>query len=99
MSNSAPSEDAILRRAILDLLNAQGSSINDDIITLRLRNLGHMAARSMVRDNLQALAVWDYVSLEELGDYFVALITADGRDVSDGYVQVDGISRYKAVIL
>jgi repressor of nif and glnA expression len=97
--SSPPGEQDICRRAILDLLNAQGSSLNDEVIALRLRNLGHLVSRQAVRDNLTVLAARGYVDLAELDPYLIALVSAQGREVSDGFVQAPGISRFRAVIL
>jgi hypothetical protein len=85
----------VVRRAILDLLTEIGGEHNDDVVARWLVGVGHRVARREVRDQLRWLHLQDLVSLEEVGPYLVARVLADGRDVSNGLMTVDGISRHK----
>jgi hypothetical protein len=93
----------LVRRAILDLLNDAGGEHNDDVLTLLLVQLGHRVARRDVAEQLRWLAqdVLAYqgdcklITIEELGPYLVARILADGRDVAEGRLIVEGVSKFK----
>ena len=88
----------LVRRAILDLLNDAGGEHNDDVLTMLLVSLGHRVARRDVAEQLRWLAQDDgcrLIALEDLGPYLVARIRADGRDVSDGRLIVEGVSKFK----
>lgn len=91
------------RRAILDMLNEIGGEHNDDVIQKWLQGWKFRISRREVRVQLQWLAERDLVRAEEFGEFgevggnviMVVRITPDGRDVSDGLMSVDGVSRHK----
>jgi hypothetical protein len=85
----------LVRRAILDLLNDAGGEHNDDVLALLLVQLGHRVARRDIREQLGWLAAEKLIRVEELGPYCVARILADGRDLAEGRLIVDGISKFK----
>lgn len=85
----------VIRRAILDLLNDIGGEQNDDVLSSLLGRLGHRIARRDVRAALDWLAARDLIRVEQLSVYTVARIIADGRDVADGKLRIEGISRHK----
>jgi len=88
----------VVRRAILDLLFDVGGEHNDDTLTMLLCQLGHRVARRDVAEQLRWLARDDggkLIEVEELGPYLVARILADGRDVAEGRLIVEGVSKFK----
>jgi hypothetical protein len=86
----------VVRRAIVDLLFDIGGEQNDDVLTQLLNQLGHRVARRDVAEQLAWLAdEARLIRLEDLGPYNVARILADGRDVAEGRLLVDGIYRFK----
>ena len=85
----------LVRRAILDLLNDIGGEQNDDVLTLLLTQLGHRAARRDIGAQLDWLAERGLVAMETLGPFRVARILADGRDIAEGRLTVDGVWRHK----
>lgn len=85
----------LVRRAILDLMNDIGGEHNDDVLSQLLVRLGHRVARRDVAEQLRWLATEGLVHVEELDPYLVARIRADGRDVAEGRLLVEGISRFK----
>jgi hypothetical protein len=87
--------EPLIRRAILDLLHDSGGEINDDVIAILLAGLGHRVARRDVAEQMLWLADAALVKVDALGPYLVARILADGRDVSDGRLVVDGVWRHK----
>ena len=85
----------LVRRAILDLMNDIGGEHNDDVLSQLLVRLGHRVARRDVADQLRWLAAENLIRVEELDPYLVARIRADGRDVAEGRLLVEGISKFK----
>lgn len=85
----------LVRRAILDLLHDVGGEHNDDVIALSLAALGHRVARRDVAAQLDWLADAGLVEVETLGPFRIARVLADGRDVADGRLVVDGVWRHK----
>lgn len=85
----------MVRRAILDLLNDIGGEENDDVLTMLLAQLGHRIARRDVADQLRWLAEQKLIASEELGLFLVARILADGRDIAEGRLVVEGVWRHK----
>jgi len=85
----------VVRRAILDLLEEIGGEHNDDVITMNLVALGHRVARRDIHDQLLWLAGEKLLNAEDLGPYVVARILPDGRDVANGTLTVEGVSRHK----
>ena len=85
----------LIRRAILDLLNDIGGEQNDDVLTLLLAELGHRVARRDIAEQLAWLADAGLIENADLGPYKVARILADGRDIADGRLTVDGVWRHK----
>jgi hypothetical protein len=86
----------LIRRAILDLLNDIGGEHNEDVLAMLLAELGHRVARRDVADQLVWLREAGLVQAEQLGPYLVARIVGDGRDVAEGRLTVDGVSRHKS---
>lgn len=85
----------LIRRAILDLLNDIGGEQNDDVLAMLLAQLGHRIARRDVADQLRWLADQKLIASEELGPFLVARILADGRDIAEGRLVVEGVWRHK----
>lgn len=86
----------LVRRAILDCMFDTGGELNDDELTILLKQLGHRrVARSDVADQLRWLAEGEFVVVEDLGPYVVARILSKGRDIADGSLVVDGVWRHK----
>lgn len=85
----------LVRRALLDLLNDVGGEHNEDTLSVLLNEMGHRVARRDIRAELAWLADKGLIRAEELGPYLVARILADGRDVADGRLRMDGVSRFK----
>lgn len=85
----------LVRRAILDLLNDIGGEQNDDVLAMLLAQLGHRIARRDVADQLRWLAEQKLIASEELGPFLVARILADGRDIAEGRLVVEGVWRHK----
>lgn len=85
----------IIRRAILDLLNEIGGEHNDEVIARWLTGVGHRIARREVRQQLAWLEQQKLLSAEEIGPYLVVRVLPDGRDVADGLMTIDGVSRHK----
>jgi len=85
----------LIRRAILDLLNDIGGEQNDDVLAMLLAQLGHRIARRDVADQLRWLAEQKLIASEELGPFLVARILADGRDIAEGRLVVEGVWRHK----
>lgn len=85
----------LIRRAVLDLLNDIGGEQNDDVLTLLLAELGHRVARRDIAEQLAWLAEAGLIEISDLGPYKVARILADGRDIADGRLTVDGVWRHK----
>ncbi|KKC27419.1 hypothetical protein [Sphingomonas sp. SRS2] len=85
----------IIRRAILDLLNDIGGEHNDQTLATHLNLQGHRVARRDVAEQIAHLAELQLLITEVLGIFIVARITSDGRDVAEGRMNIDGISRFK----
>lgn len=88
----------VIRRAILDLLFDVGGEHNDDTLTMLLNQLGHRVARRDVAEQLRWLAQDDgcrLIEVDELGPYLAARILSDGRDVAEGRLLIEGVSRFK----
>jgi len=85
----------VVRRAILDLLFDIGGEHNDDVLSRLLAQLGHRVASRDVKEQLFWLAEQGLIAAEDLGPYRVARILQDGRDVAEGRLTVDGVSRFK----
>jgi DNA-binding transcriptional ArsR family regulator len=86
----------VVRRAILDLLNDVGGELNHDVLTMNLTQLGHPVARRDVLAALEFLAAEHLVATERLGNYTVARILEDGRDLAEGRLRnVAGVHRFK----
>lgn len=87
------------RRAILDLLNEIGGEHNDAIIHMWMSaHRKHPISRREIVQQLDWLAERGLVDLQPVGEGVltrVARITADGRDVSDGHLDEDGVYRHK----
>ena len=85
----------IVRRAILDLALDVGGEINDEVFAQLLAELGHRVARIDVRAEMEWLAVRDLLAVEPVGVFLVARTTPNGRDVANGRLRVEGVSRHK----
>jgi Fe2+ or Zn2+ uptake regulation protein len=84
------------RRSILDLLADIGGEHNHEELALLLNQMGHRMARREVIEQLAWLANAKLILVEELGQYCVARILSDGRDVADGRWIVAGVSKFKS---
>lgn len=85
----------VIRRAILDLLDAIGGEHNDDTLTIQLVALGHRVARRDVAGELLWLGCQGLVKTEMLGPYVVVEILPDGCDVAAGRLRIEGVSKHK----
>lgn len=85
----------VIRRAILDLLEAIGGEHNEQSLAMQLRMLGHRVAQRDVAEQLLWLGGEGLVSAEALGPYTVARILPDGCDVATDQVTHDGVSRHR----
>lgn len=85
----------VVRRAILDLLEAIGGEHNHDTLTLELRALGHRVAARDVAEQLAWLGEAGLANVEALGAFTVARILTDGRDVATGQLTYEGVSRHR----
>lgn len=85
----------IIRRAILDLLNDIGGEQNDDVLAVLLAQLGHRIARRDVAEQMRWLEMNGYITAEDVGPFLVSRILADGRDIAEGRLVVDGVWRHK----
>lgn len=86
----------LIRRAIVDLLNDIGGEHNDEVLAALLAELGHRISRRDVAEQLEWLASEaKVIKLDDLGLYKVARIVADGRDIAEGRLVLEGISRFK----
>ncbi len=85
----------IIRRALLDLMEAIGGEHNHDTLTMNLRDIGHRVAARDVAEQLHWLDSVGLVKAEVLGPYTVARVLSDGRDVATGQLTYDGVSRHK----
>ncbi len=79
----------ILRALAEDL----GYSHNDSIIYSVVRKFGHNTSRDTVRTQLAWLREQGLVTIEEIGEIYVATITQRGLDVSTGAATVPGVNR------
>ena len=100
MSRAAPpAADAIrrpiVRRAILELLSDIGGANNDQIIAEWLARMGHVVSGRDVRADLHFLADLNLVRIETLQDFVIADVSSDGRDVAEGRLRIDGVSRHR----
>ncbi len=84
-----------VRRAVLDLLEVIGGEHNDEELAMLLNQLGHRIARRHVAEVIRWLADAELVTCEELGSYVATRILPDGRDVANGVLTIDGVSRHK----
>ncbi len=85
----------IVRRAILDLLMGIGGEQSDDYIAVLLASAGHRIARRDVAGEMRWLADAGLMEVEALGPFLMGTIIADGRDVADGKLNVDGVWPHK----
>lgn len=91
----SPAIRALVRRAILDLVDDVGGELTDEVITISLNELGHRIARAQVRDELEWLAGSELLAASEQGPFIIVRSTANGRDVAQGLLRIDGVSRHK----
>lgn len=91
----SPAIRALVRRAILDLVDDVGGELTDEVITISLNELGHRIARTQVREELEWLAGSELLSASEQGPFIVVRSTSTGRDVAQGLLRIDGVSRHK----
>lgn len=85
----------LVRRAILDLLTDIGGEQNEDYLSLMLTALGHPIARRDVLAEMKWLGEQGLLAVEEMEPFHVARILADGRDVANGKLVVEGVWRHK----
>jgi hypothetical protein len=87
--------EPIVRRAIVDLLFDVGGEQTDQELAMVLVSLSHRVTRRDVAGCLLWLAQKQLVRIEELGSFLVARILEDGRELSQGRLQIDGVSRFR----
>ena len=85
----------LIRRAILDLVEDTGGELNDEVIMMMLNELGHRVARAVTREEIAWLAEQGLLKMSELGEFIVVRSTAAGRDVANGLIRFEGVSRHK----
>lgn len=85
----------IVRRAIVDLLTDVGGEHNDEVLQLLLVELGHRVARREVREEMLWLKAVGLIHAEEVGPLVVGRVTSDGRDVAEGRLVFEGVSKHK----
>lgn len=85
----------IIRRAILDLVEDTGGELNDEMITLLLNELGHRVARTDVCDEITWCEQAGLLITVASPHFIIARSTANGRDVANGRLRIDGVSRHK----
>lgn len=85
----------LVRRAILDLVEDTGGELNDDVVTVLLNELGHRVARRDVRQEMVWLGEHGWLKTRDLGAFLVASSSPDGRDIANGLLRVEGVSRHK----
>lgn len=91
----SPAIRALVRRAILDLVDDVGGELTDEVVTISLNELGHRIARAQVRDEIMWLAGENLLTGTEQGPFLVVRSTSTGRDVAQGLLRIDGVSRHK----
>lgn len=91
----SPRVVALVRRAILDLIEDTGGELNDEVLTILLNELGHRVARIDVRAEIDWLAREELLIADELETFKVVRSTANGRDVANGLLRYEGVSRHK----
>ncbi len=83
-----------LRLAVLRLLNeAPACRANSSIIHSAVHHLGLSASRDQVRTELVWLREQGLVTLQEMGDLFVATATERGVEAAEGRASVPGVQR------
>ena len=80
----------VILRGLHDM---QGYSANDSIIQTVLEQYGHRISRDQVRTHLSWLSEQGLISIQSVGETFVATLTNRGSDVSTGRSTVAGIKR------
>lgn len=86
---------ALIRRAILDLVEDTGGELNDEVVTLMLNELGHRVARSAVRQEIDWLHQRGLVRMDRAAEFLIVRSTQEGRDLANGLARVEGVSRHK----
>lgn len=79
----------ILRALAQDL----GYSHNDSILHAALGMYGHKCSRDTVRTELTWLEEQRLITIDKIGETYVATITERGVDVAEGAATVPGIKR------
>lgn len=79
----------ILRALAQDL----GYSHNDSILHAALGMYGHKCSRDTVRTELTWLEEQRLITIEKIGETYIATITERGVDVADGTAAVPGVKR------
>ena len=90
-----PVMEPVVRRAIIDLLFDVGGEQTDQELTMVLVSLSHRVTRREVAGCLTWLAEQKLIQIEPLGNFLVARILEDGRELSEGRLRVDGVSRFR----
>lgn len=91
----APILIPIIRRAILDLVEDTGGELNDEMITILLNELGHRVARGDVLGEMRWCVDAGLLIGSLVKPYYVARASHMGRDVANGVLRHDGVSRHK----
>lgn len=85
----------LIRRAILDLVDDVGGELTDEVITISLNEIGHRIARAQVREEIEWLANGELLTATVQGPFYIVRSTPNGRDVAQGLLRIDGVSRHK----
>lgn len=86
---------ADLRLALLQLLEEDpGYSHNENVLRAAVAELrAHEISGDMLRTALNWLAEQDLVTIEEVGDMWIARLTKNGEEVALGHARVPGVAR------
>lgn len=85
----------VVRRAILDFIDAVGGEMSDDTLTMQLVAIGHRLARRDVAEQMRWLGNAGLIEIEELSPYLIARILPDGEDAAAGRLRIEGLGRHR----
>ena len=86
----------LVRRALLDFLDAEGGEHNHHVLAMTLNALGHRVSRQDVLHQLVWLSDAALIHTETVGHYQVARILSAGSDVASGVERIDGVHRHRS---
>lgn len=94
MNHFAQAQTEAARLKILELLQqANGYSLNNQVIGMSLESMGIRLASSVVRAELGWLQDVGAVTLMDVGPMVVAVLTERGHDLARGLSTIKGIAR------